>query len=72
MSGTYRQYRAGLYRSRHGILFGVCKGFADRFDLNVLWLRVAVVIALWITDFWPAAAVYLLAALLMKPAPRWR
>ena len=35
--GTY--HRTGLYRSRDGMLAGVCRGIADYFDLSVFWLR---------------------------------
>ena len=63
--------RNGLRRSRNGVLFGVCKGVADHFDLSVFWTRVVAVVALLSTGLWPTAALYLLAALLMRPEPRW-
>ena len=61
---------SGLYRSRNGILFGVCRGFADRFNLSVFWVRVLTVIGFLVTGLWPVGVVYLLAALLMQPEPR--
>ena len=61
--------RRGLYRSRNGIILGVCRGIADYFDFSVFWIR-AIAVALFIfTGFWPIVGVYILAALLMKPDP---
>ena len=59
----------GLYRSRDGVLLGVCRGVADYFDLNVVWIRILVVALLIVTGLWPMAGIYLIAALMMKPAP---
>ena len=59
----------GLYRSRDGVLLGVCRGVADYFDLNVAWIRILVVALLIVTGLWPMAGIYLIAALMMKPAP---
>ncbi|MBB5349159.1 envelope stress response membrane protein PspC [Desulfoprunum benzoelyticum] len=59
----------GLYRSRDGVLLGVCRGVADYFDLSVFWVRMAVVLVFLLSGFWPVLGVYLVAALLMKPRP---
>lgn len=68
--GTRRSKRSnGLYRSRAGVLFGVCRGLADYFDLNVTWIRILVVALLIMTGLWPMAGIYLIAALVMKPEP---
>ena len=61
--------RSGIYRSRNGIIFGVCRGLAEHFDFSILWARVIAIIFLLVTGFWPAIGIYLIAALLMKPAP---
>ena len=61
--------RDGVYRSRNGVIFGVCRGLADHFDFSVLWARVIAVIFLLVSGFWPAIGLYLIATLLMKPAP---
>ncbi len=61
----------GLYRSRRGLIFGVCRGFADRFNLSVLGIRIVVVVAFLLTGFWPVGAAYLLAALLMRREPAY-
>ena len=62
-------HRRGLYRSRNGILLGVCRGVADYFDFSVFWIRAVVVVLLLCTGFWPIVGIYILAALLMKSDP---
>ena len=59
----------GLYRSRNGVILGVCRGLADYFDFSVFWIRAIAVILFIFTGFWPVVGIYLLAALLMKPEP---
>jgi phage shock protein C len=59
----------GLYRSRKGVLFGVCRGLADYFDLKVVWIRMLAVVLLIMTGLWPMTGIYLVAALVMKPEP---
>lgn len=61
--------RGGLYRSRNGIILGVCRGIAEYFDFSVFWVRAIVVIVLLISGFWPIMILYFIAALLMKPEP---
>ncbi|MDD3822230.1 MAG: PspC domain-containing protein [Sphaerochaetaceae bacterium] len=62
--------RRPLRRSRNGILLGVCQGFADWLAIPAWPLRVATIIAFIATGFWPVGALYLAAALIMKPASR--
>jgi len=59
----------GLYKARDGIFAGVCKGIADHFDFSVGWTRLLVIVALFITGFWPVVIAYIVAACVMKPAP---
>jgi len=59
----------GFYRSRDGVVFGVCKGIAESFDLSVGWLRLLLVAAFLLSGFFPAVALYLVLALVMKPKP---
>jgi phage shock protein C len=59
----------GLYRSRNGVILGVCRGVADYFDFSVFWIRAFVVALFIFTGFWPIAGIYILAALLMKSDP---
>ena len=61
--------RRGLYRSRNGVILGVCRGLADYFDFSVFWIRTVAVILFIFTGFWPVVGIYLLAALLMKSDP---
>lgn len=58
-----------LYRSRSGVLLGVCRGLADYFDMSVFMVRAVVVVAFIITGVWPVGILYLVAAVLMKPEP---
>ena len=69
MTQYTRKNRNGIYRSRSGIILGVCKGLADYFDFSVFWTRIIALIALFVAGFLPAIGLYLLAALLMKPEP---
>ncbi|MFH1138048.1 MAG: envelope stress response membrane protein PspC [Pseudomonadota bacterium] len=57
------------YRSRGGMILGVCRGLADYFNLPVFWVRAGAVAVLVITGFWPVLGIYLLAAFFMKPEP---
>ncbi len=61
--------RRGLYRSRNGIIFGLCRGVAEYFDFSVFWTRLITVVLLFITGLWPLVGIYIVAALLMKPEP---
>ena len=64
-----RIFDGGLYRSRQGVILGVCRGISDYFDFSLVWTRVLAVIFLLVSGFWPAMGLYFIAALLMKPAP---
>ena len=69
MNRYTRLSRNGIYRSRSGMILGVCKGLAEHFDFSVFWTRVIALILLFVAGFFPAIGLYLLAALLMKPEP---
>ncbi len=58
-----------LYRSRDGLVLGVCRGVADYFNLRVLWIRVFVIATLLVSGIWPMVFIYFIASLLMKPEP---
>ncbi len=64
-----RSRKNGLYRSRNGVLSGVCKGLAAYFDFSVYWVRAILIICLILSGFWPIMGLYFLAALIMKPEP---
>jgi len=59
----------GMYRSRDGVILGVCQGIAEYFDFSVFWVRTLVLICLLFSGMWPVTGIYILAALLMKPRP---
>lgn len=61
--------RGGLYRSRKGVILGVCRGIAEYFDFSVFWARAIVLVLLIISGFWPIMGLYFIAALFMKPEP---
>lgn len=61
--------RRGLYRSRRGIICGVCRGVAEYLDFSVFWTRAITVVLFFFTGIWPMVGIYVLAALLMKPEP---
>ena len=61
--------RGGIYRARDGVILGVCKGVANYFDFSVFWVRIGMVVIFLLSGFWPVIGIYLVAALLMKPAP---
>lgn len=65
----YSNSRRGIYRSRNGMVLGVCQGVAEYFDLSTFWVRTGAVITLLLSGFWPMVGIYLVAALLMKPEP---
>ena len=69
MSRFNSMFKQGLYRSRKGVMLGVCRGLADYFDFSVFWIRAIAVILFIFTGFWPVVGIYLLAALLMKSEP---
>ena len=59
----------GFYRSRRGILLGVCRGVAEHFNLSVFWTRIIVLVLFLFTGFWPVGVLYFIAGLLLKPEP---
>jgi len=61
--------RGGLYRSRNGVILGVCRGIAEYFDFSAFWVRAIAVGLLIFSGFWPVTILYFIAALLMKPEP---
>ena len=63
------QGQRGMYRSRGGVLLGVCQGIANYFDMSVFWVRMIWIIAFLLTGLWPVAGIYVILALLLKPEP---
>ena len=69
MSRYSRIPRRGLYRSRDGVILGVCRGVADYFDFSAFWIRAILIVVFIFTGFWPVIGIYILAAILMKSEP---
>jgi len=61
--------RRGFYRSRKGIVFGVCAGIARYFDFSTFWIRTITVCILIFSGIWPVLIIYFGLALAMKPEP---
>ena len=59
----------GFYRSRSGIIFGVCRGIAEYFDFSLFWVRFIALVLFFSTGIWPTVVIYFAAAFLMKPEP---
>jgi phage shock protein C len=63
-----RSPRDKLYRSRSGVIFGVCQGIAEYLDLSPFWVRVGtVILAIFMFQFTIPA--YIILALVLKPEP---
>lgn len=59
----------GFYRSRRGIIFGICRGLAEHFNFSVFWTRVIVLALFLFTGFWPVGVLYFVAGLLLNLEP---
>lgn len=71
MGRSHLTRRPGLYRSRRKMILGVCRGLADYFSIPAFGVRAAALVLLIGAGFWPIGALYLLAALILKPEPVW-
>ncbi len=60
----------GPFRASDGFFLGVAKGLADHYDWSVWLVRAILLIFSLFILFWPCVILYLLAALLMSPAPQ--
>lgn len=58
-----------IYRSRDGLILGVLQGVAEHYDLSVFWLRMFTLLLFIFSGIWPMTFIYLIAGVLMKPAP---
>ena len=71
-SCSYRSEGGGrppLYRSRNGVIFGICRGVADHLGVSAFWTRVIALLLTFMTGFWGGIALYIIAAFLMKLEP---
>lgn len=62
----------GPFRSQDGVIFGVAKGLADHFHWPVGLVRLIIILSAVFLFLWPTIIAYLVAALLMSPAPESR
>ena len=68
-----RSYRPGKwYRSRRGLIFGVCQGLADWKELPVGILRFIVIFAFLFIGGVIAAITYTALAIILSPEPMER
>jgi phage shock protein C len=65
---TYTSRR--LYRSRNGMLLGICQGIADWRDLPVFVVRLIFVVICLATAVAPCVIIYLLLGLIIPLEPR--
>lgn len=66
---TTHRKPSGPYRSRQGMIFGVCRGLAEYFDSSIAGFRIGALLLMLFTGFWPIVVVYCIAAFLMKAEP---
>jgi phage shock protein C len=69
MTNAHENPRQTLYRSRHGAVFGVCRGLADYLGVSRFWMRIGMLMMMLFSGLWPGILIYVIAALLMKPEP---
>ncbi len=58
----------GLYRSKDGVFFGVCRGLSNWSEISVFWIRLIFLITL-IAGFFPTIIVYAILAISIRPEP---
>lgn len=59
-----------MYRSRNGMLLGICQGIADRYDMPVAVVRLIFIIITIATAVAPCVIIYLLAGFIIPLEPR--
>ncbi len=59
----------GVYRSRDGLIFGLCRGIARRFNISVFWVRVITIVLFISFGFWPVGLLYLISPFIFKLEP---
>jgi phage shock protein PspC (stress-responsive transcriptional regulator) len=59
-----------LYRSRTDRkISGICGGLADFFDIDSTWLRIGIVVLLFVTGFFPLFFTYLIGSIIIPEEP---
>lgn len=59
----YRRPR--LKRSRHGLIAGVCQGISDWSGIPVGLIRIAAIISLILSGFFPVGLIYVILAIML-------
>lgn len=59
----------GPFKAKDGVIFGVAKGLAEHFGWSVGLVRLIFCLSAIFLFFWPSILLYLVAALIMSPAP---
>jgi phage shock protein C len=68
MTHELHSKRPGPYRSRNGMVLGVCRGLAEYLDFSVTWMRIIALLFLFFSAGW-AILGYFGLALWMKLEP---
>jgi len=58
-----------LYRSRRGAIFGLCRGLSNYTEIPVIWIRLGLIVAGFVTSFLPVILIYIVASIFIKPEP---
>ena len=58
-----------LYRSRKGVIFGLCRGLSNYTEIPVFWIRLGLILAGVFTSFLPVILIYIVASIFVKPEP---
>jgi phage shock protein PspC (stress-responsive transcriptional regulator) len=58
------------YRSRHGLIFGVCQGFAEWKDMSAGMIRFVLILIFLFTGIFPIFLIYLGLAIFLPVEPR--
>ncbi len=61
-----------LYRSKEGMIFGVCQGIADWKGINAGYIRLTLVILTIFTGFFPFGLLYLIAAFFLPTQTNYK
>lgn len=62
----------GPFRAKDGVIFGVARGVADHFGWSVGLVRLILILSAIFLFMWPTIIIYLIAAVIMSPAPDGR
>jgi len=69
MTNDHPFHHRSLYRSRKGVIFGLCEGLARYAGFQTFWVRFLMILATVFTGFWPMILIYIVASIFIKPEP---